>query len=490
MALTANFIADFSSFMDATRDATTAMGGLKDSAADVGPATDASFKDLASKAMEVGGAVQQVGASMAGAASGFIAAFSEEQDAVNKLNTALKTTGDFTPTVVAQYEDLAAQFEKTTKYADDAIIGVQATLTTIGTVGPENMELALTAVTNLASGMGIDLKTATMMVAKAFSTGGEELGKLKVILGDTLEPGLDAAGMLNAINDKFGPAAQADLQTYSGQMAALENKFGALEEQVGGVLIGLLTDAMNMFTALPEPVQQVTVAIGMIGSAIAPVLVSLSSLISIIGATGIGAAMMSALTGIVALLTGPIGIGIAIAAVAVLIYKNWDAIVDYTAKLYNGIKSYLVDGFGAIVENMKQKVYAVIGFFRDMWAAVVGHSYVPDMIDGIGSEFGQLDAVMVQPVQDATAASIRAYAELQQYTNRANAILQRNKYWTTPSQLEEIANLPVPGSGGGGGGPITVNNTFNMVDTQANLARAVSEEIMRTIRAGTQLGTA
>ena len=49
----------------------------------------------------------------------------------------------------------------------------QAVLTTIGQVGPDQMELALTAVTNLASGMKIDLRRPRTMVAKAIGSGGE-----------------------------------------------------------------------------------------------------------------------------------------------------------------------------------------------------------------------------------------------------------------------------------------------------------------------------
>jgi hypothetical protein len=47
-----------------------------------------------------------------------------------------------------------------------------------------------------------------------------------------------------------------------------------------------------------------------------------------------------------------------------------------------------------------------------------------------------------------------------------------------------------PPGAGGAGGAVTINNTIHIVDTQDNLARRITDEIMRTIRAGTQLGTA
>jgi hypothetical protein len=114
-------------------------------------------------------------------------------------------------------------------------------------------------------------------------------------------------------------------------------------------------------------------------------------------------------------------------------------------------------------------------------------------------------------------------------TNRANAILKENSLFTTSSQLERIAagnvggsfsgfNAPSFASGvenfGGGlakvhGGEVlanlpagtsvfpkgsgfgtTISNVFNLVDSESNLARRVSDLIMRQVRAGTQLGTA
>jgi hypothetical protein len=110
-------------------------------------------------------------------------------------------------------------------------------------------------------------------------------------------------------------------------------------------------------------------------------------------------------------------------------------------------------------------------------------------------------------------------------TNAANALLNQNSLFTTGSTLENQSRLgtafsPIPGFAGGienfagglakvHGGEVlanlppgtsvfprgqglgaTVNNTFNLVDSESNLARRVAELIMRQVRAGTQLGTA
>lgn len=78
-------------------------------------------------------------------------------------------------------------------------------------------------------------------------------------------------------------------------------------------------------------------------------------------------------------------------------------VTEWVKRTYQGIKEWLVDRFVGIVESIRQKVAAVSGFFRDLWDAVVGHSYVPDMVKGIADWFGRLDAGMVAPAKKATA---------------------------------------------------------------------------------------
>jgi len=93
-----------------------------------------------------------------------------------------------------------------------------------------------------------------------------------------------------------------------------------------------------------------------------------------------------------------------------------------------------------------------------------------------------------------TGDAIKEWMNLQKYAAQANAILGEGHLFTTQSQRDRIAAL----SGGSligeagptfGGGTTTVSNSFNLVDSESNLARRVSELIMQTIRSGTQLAT-
>lgn len=95
------------------------------------------------------------------------------------------------------------------------------------------------------------------------------------------------------------------------------------------------------------------------------------------------------------LLLGPIGL-------VLLAFKHWDEIKTFVMNVHLAVKEWLVDKFLAIINGVRDKVAAVTGFFKDMYDKVVGHSYVPDMIKGIQSEFSKLQSAMVMPTSSAT----------------------------------------------------------------------------------------
>ena len=91
-----------------------------------------------------------------------------------------------------------------------------------------------------------------------------------------------------------------------------------------------------------------------------------------------------------------------------------------------------------------------------------------------------------------TSDGVKGWLELMRATNAANALLNQNSLFTSASTLENQARLgtafsPLPGFGGGS---TTVQNTFNLTDSESNLAKRVSDLIMQQVRAGTQLNTA
>ena len=364
-----------------------------------------------------------------GAASqmqGWVTAANEQEDATARLTTALQAQGTFAPQVVAQYEALATTFQRTTRYSDELITEMQGLLTQVGGVMPEQMGAALKASTDLASGLRIDLRTATMMVGKAFEGQTGALTRAGVVIDETKLKAGDITTVLEGINEKFGNQAVDQAQTYAGQMARLGNQYDELKEKAGELLIRVLVPMLDWFTSLPESVQTVIGVVALLAGVIGPLGIGFAGLAGAVSALMPLLAGLPALLAPLSLLLGPAGL-IALGVVAlVAAWYKWDEIVAIAKRVVEGIKRWMVDMFQSlVVEPIKAKIDAVTGFFKGMYDAVVGRSYVPDMVDGIEENFRRMYDVMVTPSEDASAAVKQAFSELQTWINSTAVAYQR-----------------------------------------------------------------
>lgn len=231
------------------------------------------------------------------------------------------------------------------------------------------------------------------------------------------------------------------------------------------------------FASLPEGMQQVIVVAGVLAATLGPVLIGLGSLISAGAGTiamlsslkvafDIGGViknlipMVGALgRAMLALLANPVILAAAVVIGGIfLAWQNWDKIkpiidrltaavvafwtenvapvlgalkdvlvgavtwwwdmqvgsVRAIALLVTGVKDWLIGKLGAILDWVGDKISAVTGFFEDMYIAVVGNSFVPDMVEGIRVEMAKLQAFMVDPAQRAAKSveeAMRGLAE-------------------------------------------------------------------------------
>lgn len=169
--------------------------------------------------------------------SSSIKEFTDAEAAQGKLTTALCTAGIVTPGVGARFNELAAAFQRTTVYSDDLITEMQALLVQVGGVMPHQMKGALTAATNLAAGLGIDLRQAPMLVGKAFAGETGTLARYGIQVDETKLKTQGATAVLEAINEQFGGQAQARVDTHAGKVQQLGNTWDNLKEVVGEFII-------------------------------------------------------------------------------------------------------------------------------------------------------------------------------------------------------------------------------------------------------------
>jgi len=81
-------------------------------------------------------------------------------------------------------------------------------------------------------------------------------------------------------------------------------------------------------------------------------------------------------------------------------------------RIGEAIRVWVVDKLNSIWTSVEKRIEQVKQSFFGLYDAVVGHSYVPDMVDGIAEQMKRLDAVMVDPANKATAKTGAAFRKL------------------------------------------------------------------------------
>ncbi len=166
-----------------------------------------------------------------------VKAAQEQEDSINKLNLALQNTGRFTAQASEDLQKFASSLQETTRFSDDAILANMALLQSLADLSTEGLKQGTQAALDMSAALGIDLKTATMAVAKAANG---EVGALKKFGIEIVKGADDAetfARALDALNAKFGGSASGQVTTFSGAMDVLKNQINELQESFGNMII-------------------------------------------------------------------------------------------------------------------------------------------------------------------------------------------------------------------------------------------------------------
>ena len=101
--------------------------------------------------------------------------------------------------------------------------------------------------------------------------------------------------------------------------------------------------------------------------------------------------------------------------------------------IYEGAKKWLSEKLGQIWDWVIGKITVVKDAFFDLYDAVVGNSYIPDMVEGIGVEMAKLQALMVDPARRATESVDEAFRKL---AENGESLLAR--LFPVQAQIREI----------------------------------------------------
>jgi hypothetical protein len=225
--------------------------------------------------------VAAVAAAAAGAAIAFgfkkgIDAAIVQEDAVNRLNTALQITGKFSQQASEDLQKFASQLQTTTKFGDEAILSSAGLIQQLANLDTQGLKRATKASTELASALKIDLESASTLVAKAIEGNTASLGRYGIKIKASANETENLANVLGAIEGKFGGTAAAQINTYSGAIAQSGNAFGDLLEKVGDfvikspVVISLIKDTTKFFAESADAVEKFRLNFNLIEDLINP----------------------------------------------------------------------------------------------------------------------------------------------------------------------------------------------------------------------------
>lgn len=178
-----------------------------------------------------------------------IKAFIEQETATNKLNIALKNQGIFSQQLSQDLQNYATQLQKVTTFSDETIIETQALLTSFGLAGQQLKDTTKAAL-DLSKGLGIDLRTATMLLGKAAVGEIGTLSRFGIKIDENIPKSEQFAAVLGQVNQRFGGSAQAALNTYAGKLENFTNRVDDLKERIGAELIPIMDFWLNKLESL------------------------------------------------------------------------------------------------------------------------------------------------------------------------------------------------------------------------------------------------
>jgi len=166
-----------------------------------------------------------------------IHAAQEQADALNKLSVAFALAGRDAKQSTQDFKKFAEGLEAVTTFSDDAIISSGAFLETLTRLDQEGLQKATVAAADLAAALGVSLEEATSLVAKAANGNVSALQRQGIEIRKGTTDAQTFANTLETLNSRFGGAAQAQVNTFSGALSQASNRFNNLQEAIGGVVV-------------------------------------------------------------------------------------------------------------------------------------------------------------------------------------------------------------------------------------------------------------
>jgi DNA repair exonuclease SbcCD ATPase subunit len=137
--------------------------------------------------------------------------------------------------------DQASALQRQTTFGDEAIIGVQASISAF-IKSEEQIKKATEATLDIAVAMGMDLKSAGDLVAKTLGSSTNAMSRYGIEVKGAVGSTERLESLTGNVAELFGGQAQAQAQTYAGSIEQLKNDLGDMAEGIGQIVIPIFED--------------------------------------------------------------------------------------------------------------------------------------------------------------------------------------------------------------------------------------------------------
>lgn len=160
----------------------------------------------------------------------------ESENALNRLNVALASSGRFSQAASQSFQDFADRLQNTTKVSDDQVIALSALATNFARTNEQAQNLVRAAI-NLGAATGVDASTAVETLGRSLNGVGTTLGRTVPGIEKFTAEQLKAGAAVDYVNNRFGAAGTGEINTFSGALTQLTNKFSNFLEEIGNIVV-------------------------------------------------------------------------------------------------------------------------------------------------------------------------------------------------------------------------------------------------------------
>lgn len=191
---------------------------------------------------------------------GSIEAANRQEDAINSLNVALATSGQYSQAASKDMQAFASQIQDTTRFGDEAVLEALSLAKAFG-ANNDQAKLATRAAVEYAAATRKSLPEAIRQVSKTLGGFAGELGEVNPKIKGLTKEQLKAGAAAQVLIEQYGGTAAAQVNTFSGAVDQLSNAFGDLLEAFGFLvtknkgIVGLIQDTTRVIKALGDTVK-------------------------------------------------------------------------------------------------------------------------------------------------------------------------------------------------------------------------------------------